>query len=46
MLIYSIGQDETIKIDINFPQIFTSMGDHNSYYYYLTLRNTKNRELQ
>ena len=41
MLIYSMGGDETIKIDINFPQIEKAVDYENSAYYHLTLRNTK-----
>jgi hypothetical protein len=43
MLVYSAGNDETVKIDINFPHI-PHWTDQDRYY--LTLRNTKTGNLQ
>ena len=43
MLVYSMGNDETIKIDITFPHI---LGWDKNDFYYLSLRNTKTHELQ
>lgn len=43
MLVYSVGNDETVKIDINFPRLkdWTEKEDK----YSLTMRNTKTNNM-